>query len=267
MVQEQTQTLQGGISVLTPIDYISNFRGAYFDIINDHTIDIQNQITDNYLENNTAIQDHIAHSPIMVTVSGIVGELVYEPAELTRDNALESAQKSTKVSTLNKLSQLTSLLPPVSNAMQIARNLYDYGEASVNRYIGIVKSFSNSNNGDFGVSLRGEERISKLNQVFKNLLELRNNNIALTVETPFDTFENMYIQSLTFKQGNENYIGDISITLKQLRFADTTTTKADEKVMSQYNAWARANVENNGKAQGKSEELSSILYSIKHPKN
>ena len=70
----------------------------------------------------------------------------------------------------------------------------------------------------------------------------------------------MYIESLSFVQGNENYIADIEITLKQINFAQVTTTKADEKVMAQYNAWARATEENNGTAQGKRKSIAASIY-------
>ena len=62
----------------------------------------------------------------------------------------------------------------------------------------------------------------------------------------------MYLQTVTLHQGEEDYIGDIDITLKQIRFAQTQTTKADEKTLSELNSLAQAQSEaqNNGNTQG-----------------
>lgn len=254
MVQEQT--LQGGVTISAG-DTISNQLELYFDIIKEHSISVQNQITDNYLENNTAVQDHIAHSPITVTVSGLIGELIYKPAPKSYieekstpylQNGWNKATgliKNEKIrATTNKLGELTVLLPPVSNAMQVARNASSYIEASVNRYIQMF--------------VPTEDRL-RLEQVYSNLLILRNNNKAFRVQTPFKELDSMYIQSITLRQGNENYVGDISITLKQLRFVGVETTKANKDVMAKYNEWARAQEENNGKAQGENSALYNLL--------
>ena len=74
--------LTGGVSVTiqdVQREFINNNVGYYFDIIREHSVSIQNQITDNYLENNTAVQDHIAHSPITVTLGGLAGEVYFTP--------------------------------------------------------------------------------------------------------------------------------------------------------------------------------------------
>lgn len=265
MVQEQTQVLTGGVAMtIAQKDTIGNFAGAYFDTILEHSISVQNQITDNWLENNTAVQDHIAHSPIIVTLRGLIGECTYVPNDLDRNNALKGAQQETKLSPLNKLSQLEFLLPPVSNAMQVARNINDYVTASIDRYKAVWTSFNNRNGVELDAMTATAHNAPKLKGIFNILLELRNNNASFTVETPFKKFENMYIQSLSFRQGNENYVGDISITLKELRFTDVEKTKADEKVMAKYNAYARAKEQNNGKAQGK-QVSNSALYNTLTP--
>ena len=71
----------------------------------------------------------------------------------------------------------------------------------------------------------------------------------------------MAIQSITLTQGNTISQSDLSVTLKQINKAETNTTKPDEKVMAKYNAYARAEEANLGKAQGK---RSSIAWSKYH---
>lgn len=260
MVQD---ALQGSI-VAVQGDSIPHQAEYYFDIISDHTVTIQNQITDNYLENNTAVQDHIAHSPITVTLSGLRGELVYVPSKfdkidlsnigLARYNTQANNfynSVNTKVSpVINKLSPLNAILPSSSNITQLAKNVYNYTGQSLQRYNKVFSQYIGNR----------QQLETKLQEVFRKLRILRTNNTALTVETPYYTFSDMYIQSISLRQGNENFVTDIELTLKQLRFAEVTTTKVDEKVMAIYNAQARANQQNNGKTQGRKKSLAAQDY-------
>ena len=66
----------------------------------------------------------------------------------------------------------------------------------------------------------------------------------------------MAIQSITLRQGNENHITDVEMTLKQINYATTYTTKPDINRLAYYNALQRTDVENCGKAQGKNVSLS-----------
>ena len=258
-----TTTLYGAIAyTVQDEDVLNPIAIFYFDIVKEHSISVQNQITDNWVENNTAIQDHIAHSPIEVTLSGLAGELVYKPAEM--DNTaelLDTAKNNTTPGKFDKLRKLEVLLPQVSNLEQIARNAWDYGKATFDRYKGIIQSFKNSNNpmnAFYGES--GENKETRLQKIYRQLLELRNVNAPMVVDTPYNRFTDMYIQSITLRQGEENYITDIEVSFKQLRFSTVTTTKADEKVMAQYNAWARAQEENHGTTQGKNKSMAAQLY-------
>ena len=68
----------------------------------------------------------------------------------------------------------------------------------------------------------------------------------------------MAIQSITLHQGDQNYITDIELTLKQINFATTYTTKPDESVMAKYNAMQRTEEANHGKAPGVEVNRDSI---------
>ena len=74
--------------------------------------------------------------------------------------------------------------------------------------------------------------------------------MPFTVETPFKTFQDMYIQSISLRQANVLYSMDIEITFKQGYFTDTKWTEADQAVLDRYNQWQRAEEENQGKVQG-----------------
>lgn len=242
-----------GAIVKTAEDADPTEAAYYFDVLMEHSISVQNQITDNYIENNTAIQDHIAQSPITVSLRGLIGELVYKPPTKaleflydTVNDPLKNRFKSGRVVS-DKLLAIPALLPPVDNITQRAKNAVQYVEASVDRYVKIAKNF-----------LSDTDKITQLEKIYSKFMVFRANNTELTVVTPFKTFGNMYIQSITFTQGNENFTADIQLTLKQINYAETQTTKPDTKVMAIYNAIPRTTEANHGKAQGARKSLMAI---------
>lgn len=238
---------------------INNNVGYYFDIITEHAISVQNQITDNFLENNTAVQDHIAHNPITVSLSGLSAEVFYESPNWALNKAYNKYNtfvqekfgntKANEYLLSDKLLAIPQLVPGVDNVTQIAKNAVQYVESSYRRYEKIVKNFINKN-----------IKETRLRQIYRELKELSDTNTALIVETPFIALDNMYIQSISLRQGNENYITDLSVTLKQIQYADVSITEPDKNVMAKYNQFARAELENNGKAQGKSVSLAKSFF-------
>lgn len=254
--------LTGGVSVTiqdVQREFINNNVGYYFDIIREHSVSIQNQITDNYLENNTAVQDHIAHSPITVTLGGLAGEVYFTPPTKALDKMYTKYNKFMQSKFNNepmaaqylmsdKLLAIPALLPAVDNITQLAKNAVQYVETSYKRLEKVVKGFKNQ-----------EIKEARLWQIYRELKDLSDTNTALIVETPFTVFGDMYIQSISLRQGNENYIADLEITLKQINYADVSLTAADEKVLAKYNAYAQAQVENNGQAKS-IQKNDSLLY-------
>lgn len=252
--------LTGGVHVTvdyTETDAPNNLIDVYFDIIQDHSITIQNQITDNFLENNTAIQDHIAHMPLTISLHGLSAEVIYKPPEKTIDNIYSSINKFIGKHYIHNIPQqglysdkliaLSALYPPVDNVTQLAKNAVQYAEASINRYTRLIDN------------IRGISRLKRLQKIYSDLIKLRNTNTALLVETPYAAYENMYIQSVSLKQGNQEFITDIELTLKQVNFAYIKTTKADPNILSKYTQFAKASIENHGNIQGKTVDNTTLL--------
>lgn len=258
-------------------------RYLFFQTVTDDTVNFQSQITDNWVENNTAIQDHIAVSPITITMRGLIGELVYSSAEaeldynsaLAQANAINSrdatllqfGQYYTQTDIDGKLTAVSAYFPEVSNITQMAQNMWDLHEASRRKAERISKILTGQANNNLAAKmnaysgLSSNARQSKLKEVAESLKDYWMNRKSFIANTPFGDFDNMYIQSVTLHQGNENFIGEIDITLKQLRFAQTLTTKADKEVLAKYNAYAQASEQNYGKAQGEN----SLLYDTLTP--
>jgi hypothetical protein len=63
-------------AIVRPNNPPAGIAGFLFDIELDSKIELTSDITDNFVENNTAVQDHIALRPETVTFRGIVAELV-----------------------------------------------------------------------------------------------------------------------------------------------------------------------------------------------
>lgn len=264
---KQTQQTKpyGGLVTWADSEVLDNNLAIYFDVITDHSISITNNVTDNYLENNTAIQDAIAHAPIECSIDGMIGELVYVPStsngrflnglyKRLNDKINLKAIGANKINgeyrdyvVTDKLSALGQLFPPVDNLTQLAKNTAVYIEDTIDRYKKIYKNFKRNINDK-----------TRLQTVFETLKKLRDTNTALIITTPFTILENMYITSLELNQGNENHMANISVSLKELNFTDIKVTAADQNVLAKYNAATQAQVENNGKADGNKTALNKI---------
>lgn len=233
MVQE----LKDGATVEVQDNTKNYVLALYFDIIEEHSVSLQSQITDNWMENNTAIADHIANQPLTVSLRGLAGEVVYVPS--TSEGWLNDINNKIPLNVSEKLAPIASFLAPVSNITQIAKNAITYVEASFNRYKKIIDNFRNKT-----------VKQQRLRKIYQDLSEIRENKSPLMVQTPYATFDNMYIQSMVMRQGNQAYITDIELTLKQAYFTETQYTGVNKENRENCNFIQREEVENHGITQG-----------------
>lgn len=265
IMSTQTTTLQGGVSENAVI-LTDNNIGHWFSTIVEDTLNLQSQITDNYIENNTAIQDHIAISPLTVTLRGYVGEVEFRPP-VSFSNFLVTGKYDEYASTdkydpviAEKLSPLAALLPPVDNVTQMAKNAAQYVETSFNRYKRIYKQLNS-------LGKKGQKQATESVQQYtaQRLKEMWENRTLVEVISPYGFYENMAIQSISFIQGNTTTQSELSVTLKQINYATTRTTKPNDKVMAIYNACQRTEEANHGKAQGVEVNRDSVLSKMMLP--
>lgn len=257
---QQSQTLFASVEE-TAFALIDNNISHWFEIIEEDGLTLQSQITDNYIENNTAIQDHVAQSPIMITLTGYIGETVFYPPKNFWNNTVTYADNYTSnklgITVTDKLGPLTALLPSVSNVTHAARNAVLYAEASVERYKNIYEQVKS-------LKKKAQKNPTETSQQYiaNKLKQLWEARTMVEVLTPWGKYENMQILSISFRQGNTNTTTNLSVTLKQIKYASTQTTQPNRKVMSEYNAIQRAELANHGKAQGVNVD-NSILYNSK----
>ena len=62
-------------AIVKPKDF-QGIAGFVFGGVDSEEIDLENEITDHFIEDNTAIQDHVSIRPNIITLRGYVGELV-----------------------------------------------------------------------------------------------------------------------------------------------------------------------------------------------
>lgn len=266
MAEETTTNINKGVQEHTEKAAVELFNGGelLFGIVKSHKAALNAQITDNFVESNFAIQDHIAFQPIVVTLSGLVGDCILTSKEATQQAQDELAQAKERQRftgkfsrwenytdnssmVVTKLGTFGALMPQISNVTQMAVNTIALAYTAANNTL--VNKWSNKNQAVLNNTPVNNNQKTKIQEAYE---ELRNAFFARQpnkVYTPWAVYENMYIQGIEISQDEMNFIVDISVTLKQLRFSKVEYTEVNEQVRSMYNADATAELENNGKSQ------------------
>ena len=213
--------------------------GLAFDIFEEHKVELQSDITDHFVEDNTAIQDQIANRPLKFTLRGFVGELIDERAD----------PKSTVQELTEKITTINAYIPVITGAARQVntliqnRNSNDV-EANIDATIGtgvdLFKAYKELNPPD--------TRQAKAYNFFRALRDAKQ---LVGVDTPFGFVPNMAIENIVATQGDNAYITDFSITLKQIRTAKTQLVDFDSKTFQGRTADQKAEEADKGKVDGK----------------
>lgn len=177
----------------------------------ENTVVLESDITDHFIEDNTAIQDQIALKPIIITTQGFVGEL----------NDIAPKQLQVLQTLANKLTVIDAYTPVISQTALLAYNeaLLLYNTAS-NAATAAVSAWN---------SVTGSANPNQTKQqiYFGQFFGYQQSRTLFTVQTPWNVFNNMAIMSLKAIQSPDSrMISDFEITFKQLQFAQTITTFA-----------------------------------------
>lgn len=270
----ETTNINKGVEETSEKAAVELFSGAeiVFSIIKTHKASLNAQITDNFVENNFAIHDHIAFQPIVVTLSGLVGDAILTSKEAIQQaqDELEQAKQRQSITgqfrrwenytdgsslVMTKLGTFEMFIPQMSNITQMAIRSVSSAYTAINNSMtnkwnnAIINRWNNQNRAVLNntpVQSSEPSNIQKAYEEIKNTFYARQPNKVLT---PWTTYENMYIQGIEISQDEMNCIVDLSVTLKQLRFSTVEYTEVNEQVRSIYNADAKAELENNGKSQ------------------
>lgn len=187
----------------------------------ENTAALESDITDHYVEDNTAIQDQIALRPIMISTQGFIGELNDVPPNAVFQALQQAAQK---------LTVLNAYTPVLSTTAQIAYNEALFAYQTASNLVDNAVSAYNTITGQGGTSVINANGIStqpnqtKQQTYFQQFFGYWNTRTLFTIQTPWAIFTDMAIKNLQAIQSAEtNVITDFNVVFKQMRFASTVS--------------------------------------------
>jgi len=236
-----------GKFVISPIINLG-IAGFEFDIFEEHKVELQSDITDHFVEDNSTIQDQISIKPKRVTLRGFVGELVNEVAD-----------PKTQIEELTeKLTIISSYIPVVTGSARQLQNQIQDGnlntEAGIDSAIGtgvdLFQAYKELNPPN-----------SKQAKAYNFFQALFNAKQLVAVDTPFGFMKDMAIENIITIQGNNSYLTDFAVTLKEFRTAETKLVDFDNNKNQGRVKGQKSPEKDQGTAQGKQVE-SSTLFNI-----
>lgn len=187
----------------------------------EQSVALESDITDHYIEDNTALQDQISLKPETISTHGFIGELNNVPPQALAI-VQQVADKLTTIGSYAPQLSVTALL-----AYQEAFFLYQVGANAANSAV----SAWNSVTGGGGESVIGSNGLvlssnqTKQQLMFQQFYGYWRNRTLFTVQTPWAVFQNMAIKSLrAIQDAQTNVITDFEVTFKMIRIAQTVTT-------------------------------------------
>lgn len=189
--------------------------GAFaFDYKETEEVELDAEIPDHWLEDNSAVQDHIGLRPATVTLTGYVSEL-FLPA-------------STLFSILGALSSVTNTLT------QANAYVGNYGAGNIQKMLKALTQAQNAvvqieqaaaRSAQVASFFSAGPKKTRQQQAYAQLKALRDARIVFTVYTPYQVFDNMAIESLRAVRPKDTKTwSSFSVRLKQLNFSNDVTT-------------------------------------------
>lgn len=162
----------------------------------------QSQITTHYTEKNNAINDHWAISPMTVSLSGLIGEVIYTPPKQWANIV---------AAVVSKMQKLLKLVAPKLNVSTgKAYNIAQFVESNVRRYLQIIMQLLNSMAG-FGTLETNQQ------YVFRLLRDLQLNRQLMAIETPYGAFEDMAIVNVRMSQNGNRFYSELIVDFQEWR--------------------------------------------------
>lgn len=235
-VTNAAQTL-GNLILVTPQNTIGyqpqnqvgstyNAPALLFHYEGENKSSFESDITDNYVEDNTAIQDQIALKPVIIVTQGFVGELNDIPPNKAFQIAQVAAQKLVTISAYTPSLSTTALLAyneavfAYSTLANVAQNAVSAWSSIVNGGVGTTVISGNS------VAVQPSQ--NKQQTYYQQFYGYWNSRTLFTIQTPWAIFTDMAILKLDAVQSAEtNVISEFTVTFKQMRFAKVQTADSD----------------------------------------
>lgn len=182
------------------------------DIIGDETLTADCDVTDHYVESNTAYQDQISLKPKIYTINGEVGELVWYQKDKSSQIVGQVAQR---------LEGVISFLPVSSRSFTQFKKKAMKAAQWVDTASNAVSKLSNLMSLDI-LNEKGEKTgtrsVTNQEQAYQYLVSFRDTRSILTIKTPWGILKDYVITNLSFNQTKETRDKtSISITFKEFR--------------------------------------------------
>lgn len=228
--------------------------GFEFDIPESEQITLSSEITDNVVESGSFISDHVINKPVRIVLSGFVGELVDAPPTGV-DGSIQALR-----GTVDGAGSFVGSLPFVGEYLgdyadgmvQAINGAIDVVEEAVGKINEIINTVDNV----VGLFVGGEPKPSRQAQAFIDLKALWDSKQIITVHTPWQYFEDMIIESISFNQSSEsNKISDISVTVKEVRFAEVEKVAFDDNLFPVRSEIQEAPEQDQGTVEGTRNSL------------
>ena len=233
--------------------YNGKKEGFIFDLKEDYRLNLNSDITDHYVENNKAIQDHIALRPVTIEVSGKVAEVNLN-TPYDEQSEIDVAKKTLNAidSYYNRLGSLPQFAPNIVNQ---ARDITNTTKSVYNTY----KTFSS-----FIKKSKGEQQQTRQSKIVSRFKQYWESRTKFVIVTPYCVLDNMYILDFSANQPkNTKYVTDIKIKFKQIREAEVLTVTSRFKSLGAEIAANKKRIENAPNVCGKEEvPLQDVEYRL-----
>lgn len=218
-----------------------------FDYEGETNVTLQADITDHFAENNQFLNDHYALKPVRITLRGYVGELVQKKA-----NGISGLLAALQ----NKLTAVPAYIgkytPQALGKIQAALTKAQSTVNKVNNVLSKVQSVA-------GLFPGAVAAPTKQAQGYLKLETLMLTKQIFSVQTPYKLFQSMAIESLSITQDETTkYISDVTVTLKQMRFADVLLTTSSAGAFAGRTRFQRGDQADQGLTKGKPALISTL---------
>lgn len=248
--------IKGAIVSIFDSTGIAGFR---FNVPKMEQVRLSNEITDYYSDSNTVFNDHVAHKPISVTVSGLQGDYFYSVHQL-----------QDMISNVGTILKLVKSYQPNWGTQSVQNQLRAKWENYLQQ-LNTGAGLGANQNVDFtktiaqNTSLKNKAKLLynqfqtydgiDLFNLFQSLYKFKSAQTRaylffetmrladkpFTVETRWKRFDNMYIQDVTVTGEDSADISDFQVVFKQLNFTHTQAVKINAAGRTQQQYWKETN--------------------------
>ncbi len=187
---------------------LTGISGFLFDIVATEDVSLDSDITDHYVEDNSAIQDHIAIKPERFTVKGYAGEI--------SDRFPEGVKLATSI--IEKVAILATMAPQFAEQAEQFYAQIAAGNINAGQLINTATSL-------YDIFVQAITTATRQQAAFNYFYAMWRARQLCTVETPWNVFTDMAIESVRGHQSDETkLITEFSVTFKKVRKASVAVS-------------------------------------------